>query len=154
MAKYGSEAYDLSLFEPKKAKVTPLHGKKATKAEKKRARIQKLLNTVVTALVSCGVLLVITLMITSQVQLTEMNNAITRKESELSEMLGEIKRLEGELAAQTSAQSIEEYAESVGLRQTESGQIDYISVTVPDVEKEPEPSFWATVWGAIQAWIG
>ena len=128
--------------------------KKATKAEKKRARIQKLLNTVVTALVSCGVLLVITLMITSQVQLTEMNNAITRKESELSEMLGEIKRLEGELAAQTSAQSIEEYAESVGLRQTESGQIDYISVTVPDVEKEPEPSFWATVWGAIQAWIG
>ncbi|MBR2338070.1 MAG: hypothetical protein IKA63_01230 [Clostridia bacterium] len=154
MAKYGSEAYDLSLFEPKKAKITPLHGKKATKAEKKRARIQKLLNTVVTALVSCGVLLVITLMITSQVQLTEMNNAITRKESELSEMLGEIKRLEGELAAQTSAQSIEEYAESVGLRQTESGQIDYISVTVPDVEKEPEPSFWATVWGAIQAWIG
>ena len=154
MAKYGSEAYDLSLFEPKKAKITPLHGKKATKAEKKRARIQKLLNTVVTALVSCGVLLVITLMITSQVQLTEMNNAITRKESELSEMLGEIKRLEGELAAQTSAQSIEEYAESVGLRQTESGQIDYISVTVPDVEKEPEPNFWATVWGAIQAWIG
>lgn len=154
MAKYGSEAYDLSLFEPKKAKITPLHGKKATKADKKRARIQKLLNAVVTALVSCGVLLVITLMITSKVQLTEMNNAITRRESELSEMVGEIKRMKGELAAQTSAQSIEEYAESVGLRQTESGQIDYISVTVPQVEKEAAPGFWATVWGAIQAWIG
>ena len=154
MASYGSEAYDLSLFEPKKAKITPLHSKKMTKAEKKRAKAQKLLNGLVTVLVSAGVLLVITLMIGSQIQLTEMNNAISQKETELSQMMGEIKRLEGELAAQTSAQSIQAYADSVGLRQTESGQIDYRAVTGPEAEAEAEPGFWTAVWSAVQAWIG
>lgn len=153
MARYGSEAYDLSLFETKKAKITPLPGKKATKADKKHSRIQTLLNWVVTGLVSLSVLAVIMVMIGSQVKLTEMNSMINQKQAQVSELSGEVKRLEGELAANTSAQSVEEYAESVGLRQTESGQIDYITVDVPDVQPEPEPSFWESLWSAIQAWI-
>ncbi len=153
MANYGSEAYDLSLFEKKKAKITPLHSKKATKAEKRRARIQKLLNAMATVLVSGGVLMVITLMITSQIRLTEMNSNINRQETLLNEAVSETKRLESELAAQTSAQSVEQYAESVGLRQMESGQIDYITVTVPETVEEPEQGLLATIWSAIQAWI-
>lgn len=153
MARYGSEAYDLSLFESKKAKVTPLTGKKATKAEKKHRRVQKILNTLVTGLVSLGVLAVIMVMIGSQVKLTEMNSAISQTQALVDEMNGEIKRLEGELAAGSSAQSVEEYAESVGLRQTESGQIDYITVTVPETAPEPETGFWESLWSAVQAWI-
>ncbi len=153
MARYGSEAYDLSLFETKKATITPLHGKKTTKADKTRSRIQNWLNTLVTGLVSVGVLAVIMVMIGSQVRLTEMNSAINQKSAQVSELSGEVKRLEGELAAGTSAQSVEEYAESVGLRQTESGQIDYITVTVPETEPAPQPGFWESLWGAIQAWI-
>ena len=153
MAQYGSEAYDLSLFEKKSAKITPLPNKKATKAEKKHARIQHMLNTLVTLLVSGGVMAVIVLMISSQIRLTEMNSAINRQETLLSEALSETKRLESELAAQTSAQSVETYAESVGLRQMESGQIDYITVTPPTEPEQPEESLWATIWSAIQAWI-
>ena len=104
-------------------------------------------------MVSLSVLAVIMVMIGSQVKLTEMNSMINQKQAQVSELSGEVKRLEGELAANTSAQSVEEYAESVGLRQTESGQIDYITVDVPDVQPEPEPSFWESLWSAIQAWI-
>ena len=153
MAAYGSEAYDLSIYEPR-AKIRALPGKKATKADKRRARLQKLLNTVVTAVVSGAVLLVISFMISSQVQLTELNSAISRAESAYNEAVGETKRLESELAAQTSAQSVEEYAESVGLRQVESGQIDYITVTpVTPEATDGNTGFWATVWNTLTAWL-
>lgn len=153
MATYGSEAYDLSMYEPK-AKIRALPGKKATKADKRRARLQKLLNTVVTAAVSGAVLLVIGFMISSQVRLTELNSAISRAETTLSEAVGEAKRLESELAAQTSAQSVEAYAESAGLRQVESGQIDYITVTPVTPESTDDGAgFWATVWNTLTVWL-
>lgn len=153
MAQYGSEAYDLSMYEPK-AKITALPSKKASKAEKRRVRLQKFLSTVVTVLVSGSVLLVIAFMISSQVRLTEMNSAISEAETALSEAIGETKRLESELAAQTSAQSVEEYAESVGLRQIESGQIDYITVTPVTPESDEENAgFWASVWNTLTAWL-
>lgn len=152
MATYGSEAYDLSMYEPK-AKIRALPGKKATKADKRRARLQKLLNTVVTAAVAGAVLLVIGFMISSQVRLTELNSAISRAESSLGEAVGETKRLESELAAQTSAQSVEEYAESEGLRQVESGQIDYITVTPVTPESTDDAGFWATIWNTLMVWL-
>lgn len=152
MASYGSEAYDLSRFEPKK-KITQLPGKRAQSATKKRSKRQRIANALSAVLVSGGVLMVITLMIASQIRLTELNSAISRQETLLSEAIGETKRLESELAAQTSAQSVEEYAQSAGLQQMESGQIDYITVTVPEEPAQPEQGLWASIWGAIQAWL-
>ncbi len=152
MANYGSEAYDLSRFEPKK-KITQLPGKHAATATKKRSKRQRLANAITAVLVSCGVLMVITLMISSQIRLTELNSAISQQEILLNQAIGETKRLESELAAQTSAQSVEQYAQNAGLQQMESGQIDYITVTVPEKESEPETGLWASIWGAIQAWL-
>lgn len=153
MATYGSEAYDLSLFESKSAKIKALPGKKATKVDKRRARAQKLLNGLVTTLVAGGVLLVIAFMISSQVRLTEMNSNISKAQTELSEAISETKRLESELAAQTSAQSVEAYAESVGLRQVESGQIDYITVTPAQTEGEAEDGLLEKAWNTLTAWL-
>ncbi len=153
MANYNSEAYDLSLFEPKSAKITPLPGKKATKAERRQAKLQKLLNTAATTLVACCVVLILALMISSQVQLTEMNSAISQTETRLNEAIGEAKRLESELASQTSAQSVEEYAESVGLRQMESGQIDYITVTPAQPAEAENTSFWGSLWETLTGWL-
>lgn len=153
MAAYGSEAYDLSMYEPK-ARIRALPGKKATKADKRRARFQKFINSAATVLVSGAVLFVIAFMISSQVRLTELNSAISQAETALSEAVGEAKRLESELTAHTSAQSVEEYAESVGLRQVESGQIDYITVTPVTPElTEDSAGFWATVWNTLAAWL-
>ena len=148
-----SQAYDLSLFEKKKATVTPLHSKKMTKAEKRRARVQKFLNATAMAAVASVVLAFISLMITKQIQLTEVTSEINRQEALYTETISENKRLESELAAQTSAQSVEEYAASAGLRPMESGQIDYITVTVPQQAPQAETGWWAAVVGAIQAWL-
>ena len=155
MAQYGSEAYDLSLFEKKKAKITPLHAQKAGKEQKRRTRLQNILNGIVTSVVAAVVLTVVTLMITSQIRLTEMNIAINEQEKIYNEAVSETKRLESELAAQTSAQSVEEYAESVGLRQMESGQIQYITVETPEDQAAPEPeqSLWEFLVGAVKAWL-
>lgn len=153
MANYGSEAYDLSLFEPKSAKITRLPGKKATKAERRRAKLQKAFNSAAAVLVAFSVMLILSLMIASQVRLTETNSAISQAEARLNETIGETKRLESELASQTSAQSVEAYAESVGLRQMESGQIDYITVT-PATQTVAQPTgFWASLWDALTGWL-
>lgn len=153
MAAYGSEAYDLSLFESKSAKIKALPGKKTTKVERRRSRAQKMLNGLVTTLVAGGVLLVIAFMISSQVRLTEMNNNIGKAQTELNEAISETKRLESELAAQTSAQSVEAYAESVGLRQVESGQIDYITVTPAQTAKDAEDGILEKAWNTLTAWL-
>lgn len=153
MARYGSEAYDLSLFESKKAKVTNISDKREQKATVRRSKLQRLLNASGAILVFCGVLAVVAVLITSQSRLTELNNAIAQAEIVISEQEGEIKRLESELAAQTSAQSVEDYAQSAGLQQMESGQIDYITVTVPEKPQETEQGLWALIWGAIQSWL-
>ena len=52
MAMTNNEAYDLSLFEPKSAKITPLPGKKETKAERRQAKLQKMINSSATVAVA------------------------------------------------------------------------------------------------------
>ncbi len=157
MANCGSEAYDLSLFEPKKAKITPLRSKKATKAERRRRTVQKLINGAATVAVACCVVFVLAAMITSQVKLTETNNAITQVNEQDSELAGEIKRLEGELAAKTSAVSVSEYAEKNGFEQIQSGQVDYFTVTpapLPGEQTQTDSGFWSSLWNTLTGWIG
>ncbi len=153
MANYNNEAYDLSLFEPKSAKITPLPGKKATKAERRQVKLQKLFNSTATALVACCVVAILGLMIFSNVRLTEMNSAISKTEERLNELSGETKRLESELASQTSAQSVEAYAESAGLRPMESGQIDYITIQPAQTAEATEHGFWASLWERLTGWL-
>ncbi len=153
MATYGNEAYDLSMYEPR-ARLRALPNKKASKAEKRRAKLQKLINSAAVVAVAGLILFVIGFMIAGQVKLTELNSEYSQAEKALNEAISEGKRLESELAAQTSAQSVEEYAESVGLRPVESGQIDYITVT-PIAPDEPEEtgSVWATIWNFLTGWM-
>jgi len=153
MAVTNNEAYDLSLFEPKSAKITPLPGKKETKAERRQAKLQKVFNSSATVLVAVCVVAILGLMIFSNVRLTEMNNAISRTEERLNELNGETKRLESELASQTSAQSVEAYAESAGLRPMESGQIDYITIEPAQTAEAANDGFWSTIWGWLTGWL-
>ncbi len=153
MAAYGSEAYDLSMYEPK-AKIRALPSKKMSKADKRRARLQKFFNGAAITAVAASVLLVIAFMIASQVQLTELNSEISKAETTLNEAISEAKRLESEQAAQTSAQSVEEYAQNAGFRPIESGQIDYITVTpIVNETVEQQPGFWAMVWDFLTGWL-
>lgn len=125
----GSSAYDLSLFESKESRVISLEqNKRAETDRKKRHRFQSALNAAVTSLVAIGVVTVIGMLIFSRVQLTEMNNQISQRQEELSELIAENKRLEGQLAADTSAQKVEEYAQQNGMTSVNADQVLYVPI--------------------------
>ena len=95
----GTEAYDLSLFEPKPAKIVELKpNKKLLKAQKKKAKIQAFLNTVVTLCVAAITISVLGLMIASRVRMTELDSVINQREQRIVELQSEKTRLTDELA--------------------------------------------------------
>lgn len=149
----GSGAYDLSLFEPKKAEIIPLKpDPRQEKQLKKRSRFQSFLNVVVTCAVGLAVVGVIALLICNRVQLTEMNNQIAKKQEQLNELISETDRLEGELAARTSAQSVEEYALQQGMQKMDQSQVVYITVDGGDHiegEQQEDDGFWTSLYQAI-----
>lgn len=157
MEQNGSQAYDLSLFEPRKAKVTNIApNKKQVKANRKRARAQAILNTVAVFFAAALVICALGMLIVSQVQLTEMNKTVTELEGELAILESEGKSLAHNLAAQTSNEQVEEYAKSHGMQQIESAQIGYFSVDNNDVTKTPveEPSWLESLWEGVVHFFG
>lgn len=153
----GSQAYDLSLFESKKAKVTNIRpNKKQLKANRRRARLQALINAVTVLVTAAVVVGAMGLMIFSRVRLTEMNNTITGLEQELAILKSETKTLTHTLAAQTSAQSIEEYAISHGMQKLESSQIEYFTVESESQSATTEESltWWESLWKSITHLFG
>lgn len=147
----GSHAYDLSLFEPKKAKVTSIRpNKKQEKANRRRARLQSFLNTAAVMLTAAVVVAALGMLIVSRVRLTEMNSTIAGLQKELAILESETKSLTHTLAAQTSTQSVEEYARSHGMQKVESYQIEYFTVGGEKAEEEAaEPDFWQSLWDRI-----
>ena len=128
-ANLGNEAYDLSLFEPKKAKVVELKpNKKVQKAKSRKRVIESVLNTTATICISALVVGVLTLVIASRVRISELNRVIEEKQAHLVVLQSEEIRLKDQLARKTSTQSVEEYAENVlGMQKVEANQIVYIS---------------------------
>lgn len=130
----GSEAYDLSLFEPKQAKIVPLRpNKKQVRAKQRHSRIQSLLNTVVTLALAGVVITSLGMMVAGRVRITEMDAEISAQQEQLSNLQSEHVRLTSELAAKTSAQSVEDYATgTLGMQKIDPGQIEYITVQAGD----------------------
>ena len=152
---HGSEAYDLSLFEPKKAKIVSLpQNKKAQKMQQRREKVQSVVRVATALFIAAAALGIITLMITSRVQLTEMNAQLQRDQAELQALKSEYASLSSELAQTTSNQSIEEYAEEVlGMQKMEPYQIQYITVdgaTQAAAQAEEPEGFWASLWQSVQ----
>ena len=130
----GTEAYDLSLFEPKPAKIVELKpNKKLIKAQKKKAKIQSILNTMATLSVAALTVTVLGLMLASRIRMTELDSAINAREDQLVVLQSEETRLSDELARKVSAKSVEEYAQNtLGMQKIESYQVEYISVESGD----------------------
>ena len=149
----GSEAYDLSLFEPKEDKIIKLKpNKKLEKVQKRRLKVQSLLNTALTLFVAALLVTVIGSMITTRVQLTEQNKLISQKQQQLDELKSEYKQLNAELAAKTSAQSVDAYAQAHGMQKIESGQSEDFTVAGGDKVELPDEgsqSWWEKIGSSI-----
>ena len=149
----GSAAYDLSLFESKKAPVVALKpNKKVKRQEKRRSRLQMFLSAC-TVVATIGIaLFVMSLLIVSRVRLTEMNEQLSEMQESLGVLQSENVRLNTELCGIASAEKVEAYAEAHGLQKTEFHQIEYFTVDGGDRIETPEATsdgFFASVWSAI-----
>ncbi len=135
----GSEAYDLSLFEEKPARLVALKpSPKVQKQQKRRSRLHAFLNTVVVMAVSALVISFVGMMIYSRARITEINDSIIQKQEELKIIESETVRLTNELAARTSAEQVDGYAAENGMKKIESYQIRYISVGGGDKVEVPD----------------
>lgn len=150
----GTEAYDLSLFEPRPAKVVKIKtNKKLQKAQRRKNAIQSIINTTATLCVAAVAVSVIGMLIVSRVRLTEMDDKINSMEKQMVVLQSEKTRLTDELARKTSTKSVEEHAyEKLGMQKIESSQIEYIASENTDkavlADKE-DTSFLKTAGQAI-----
>lgn len=101
---------------------------------------------------------VVGLLISSQIRLTELNSEKNRKEAELNQVISETKRLESELAARTSAQSVEEYAQATACKKWSRARSSTLRSRVTEDDQtmgtEAEPGFWESLWDAIAGFFG
>lgn len=148
----GEYAYDLSLFESKKAKLVALKpNKKEQKRNGRHEKLQAFLNVAAVILVAVVILAVIGLRITYGVQLTELNSRISEAENRLSELQSEQVRLESELASQTSIANVNTYALEHGMTLADSNQINYITVSGTDTVTvaSSDDGFFAAIWDGL-----
>lgn len=149
----GTEAYDLSLFESRKSNIVALKpNKKQQKEQRRRARFQAVLNAAVVMFLATAVVTVVGLMIAGRVRLTEMNTEINTLRNELNSLQSETITLKNELAAQTSAESVEAYVEANGMQKTENYQMRYISVESGDRIEKPQETE-KTWYTALTDWV-
>ena len=133
-----TKQYDLSLFEEKKKSNTAAarHAKTDDQARTRQARLQKWINRSATALLASFVLTMFVFMLNSQAKLTEMDRTISRMQNELYKLEEDHKSMANDLAAKTSAQSVEEYAENeLGMQVADASQIEYVTVDGGDQGK-------------------
>lgn len=145
-------AYDLSLFENRKAKLVALKpNKKELKSNHRRARLQAVLNVSAYILIAIIAFGIIGTLITSNVQLTELNAKIAESETRLAELKSEQIRLDSELAGKTSIANVNQYALENGMTMADNSQICYITVSGTDTVTvaSDEPGFFAALWNGI-----
>ena len=151
-----NEAYDLTLFERREPRLVALKGnKKAAADKKKRVRRQAVMNVAVYLTLAVVIMGMIGYFITCNVRLTEMNKAISDRQTQLSTLQSEKVRLEAELASKTSAGQIDRYALENGMLPVESSQIYYIAENGDDLVVVPQESqswlrrVWLTLTGFL-----
>ena len=75
----------------------------------------------------------------SNVQQLQINNEITAKQKEYTDLQSENVRMQSEIAGKTSNKNVQEYAEEVlGMRTIDSSQIEYVQIQTSDVVEIPE----------------
>ena len=147
-------AYNLELFQPRESRLVALKNDTKAKADQnRRTRRQSMLNVVVYLMVALLVLGMVGYFITSKVRLTELNKQIADGQALLSALESEEVRLKSELAAQTSAERVNAYAQEHGLVPVGSNQIYYIEAAEQDQVSlaSENDSWWEQAWYAFLA---
>lgn len=138
-------AYDLSLFEPKPKEKQVKNDNNVVEFPSERVNLNaRRLENFIKA---CSVILIAGIVFTlfycllyCRVQITELHNEINNVESELNIAKSDHDVLEMELSSKTSLDSIEEKSKDLGMRQLESYQVEYFSLSDGDKAEVIDPS--------------
>ena len=126
-------AYDLNNFA---AKTESEHDRELKTRSLRLIKNRRKAKTVAPVKLILGVLAVIavaSVMIYSQVVLTELTAEVNSYQKELTHLAPEDVRLGGELEASTSIKKLEEAAENkLGLSKIDSSQVEYVNLTDSD----------------------
>lgn len=126
-------AYDLNNFA---AKTESEHDRELKTRSLRLIKNRRKAKTVAPVKLILGVLAVIavaSVMIYSQVVLTELTAEVNSYQKELTHLEAEYVRLGGELEASTSIKKLEEAAENkLGLSKIDSSQVEYVNLTDSD----------------------
>ena len=126
-------AYNLETFIPKTAEQHDTELKTRSLRIIKNHRKAKVIAPIKVILASALAIAVSVIMIYSQVVLTELTSEVSFYENQLTELNTEYVRLQGELEATTSINTLEEAAETkLGLAKIDSSQVEYVSLTGTD----------------------
>ena len=158
MAKETNLAYDFALFERKPAEtpvITEAPESPAMQKQKKRQRVLQSVMLLTAVVFIVGVLGGGTLwMVNGSIRTNELKAALTERQQILSELQSEKVRLEADLAAKTSAASVDEYIRENGMVQVETHQISYIVHSQLDEVKVTTPEaipWYQQLWEGVCA---
>lgn len=126
-------AYDLSAFVPKTEEEHDKELKESSLRLIKNRRTEKTVAPVKLILGAALIIVIATVMIYSQVVLTELTAEVNSYESKIGNLDNEYMRLEAEMEASTSIKNLEETAEKqLGFCKIDSSQIEYVNLTGED----------------------
>ncbi|MBQ8927118.1 MAG: hypothetical protein IJ055_02440 [Oscillospiraceae bacterium] len=90
--------------------------------------------------------------ILSNVQQLQVNNEISQKQKELTDLHSENVRMQSEIAGRTSSKNIQEYAEEVlGMHPLDLSQVEYIQIQKTDVVAIPEEE--TNIFVRVKSWF-
>lgn len=155
-----SEAYDLSLFEPKRAeqqrqKDNIIELQKEQLEKSRRTRV-KPIRAVAWFSVLVIMLGIVSNIVYSQVQLTELTEKLNAANKQLSESQSVYTQLKMKSDAQLSLQKVESYAkDTLGMKKLEQNQVDYVSLSKGDkgqvLKANTGENWWTSLWHSIES---
>ena len=173
MAKFSSEAYDLSQWEERVQTSLPERGPGEEEREESREKGGELPKTklhknkrprrnplkMAAATLCFGVILAtVTTMIYNQVQLTELTDQINTTTQQLEEAESLEVQLNMEASQQMNGSQVEEYAtQELGMKKVVSDQVTYVNVAEEDqgavVRQASGGSFLDKLWATVVSWF-
>lgn len=159
MEKDRSEAYDLSLFEPKRQEL-PASGQKnnvikLTQEQLDKSRRVKIqpLHALATFLSMAVVVGIVSSVVYGQAQLNELTDQINTAQAELSEAQSTYTQLKMKSDSRLSLDTVEEYAkDTLGMRRISQEQVVCISLSSGDKGEvlQEDGSVLGSLWNWIQ----
>ncbi|HEX3037691.1 MAG TPA: hypothetical protein VHO94_01690 [Oscillospiraceae bacterium] len=154
-----SEAYDLSLFEPKrldqpqqKDNIIEIPQEKLEKSRKSKVRPVRAIGGFLALAIMLGV---VTSMVYSQVQLTELTEELNTANKQLSENQSVYTQLKMKSDSQLSLNSIENEAKNkLGMIKLEQNQMEFVSLSQGDkgqvIQNNQGENWWTSIWHSIE----